>query len=178
MIPHPLTGLAKALMPVALLVACSDLPAPQAARPIEVDRVYRAGVDGAPDAAADTCWGEDVTPAVIETVTRQVAVPPKAGAPQGGVVYQTETHQRIVRERQAIWFRTPCPETMTPAFVASLQRALAVRGYYSGEASGRIDRPTRLAVRAFQKPLGLNSGLLSLNAAQQLGIAAYERGDL
>lgn len=178
MIPNSLTGLAKALLPTALLAACSGVAGPEVARQIDVERVYRAGVDGAPDARPGTCWAEDVTPAVIETVTRQVVVQPKAGtAPGAGVVYHTETHQKIVKEREAIWFRTPCPEAITPEFVASLQRALAVRGYYGGPVSGSLDRPTRQAVRAFQRPLGLNSGLLSLNAAQQLGIAAYDRAD-
>lgn len=178
MFPNSLTSLVKALLPVLLLATCSRLPGPEVARPIDVERVYRAGVDGAPEAGPGTCWAEDVTPAVIETVTSQVIVPPKAGAaPGAGAVYHTETHQKIVTERETIWFRTPCPEAITSEFVASLQRALAVRGYYVGPASGAMDRPTRLAVRTFQKPLGLNSGLLSLNAAQQLGIAAYDRAD-
>jgi len=37
---------------------------------------------------------------------------------------------------------------------------------------------TRRAVRAFQRPQGLDSGILSLRAGRQLGIIAYDPDEL
>ncbi|MCE8007928.1 MAG: hypothetical protein HEP69_13120 [Aestuariivita sp.] len=86
-------------------------------------------------------------------------------------IYKTETRQAIVRERKETWFQTPCPTDMTPEFIRSVQRALAARDVYSGAISGEMDARTRAAVRRFQKPQGLDSGILSLAAARQLGLA-------
>jgi peptidoglycan hydrolase-like protein with peptidoglycan-binding domain len=38
-----------------------------------------------------------------------------------------------------------------------------------------MDARTRAAVRAYQKPEGLDSGILSLAAARRLGLVAVER---
>ena len=92
-------------------------------------------------------------------------------------IYKTETVQRIVREREENWFETPCPEEMTKDFVASLQRALAVRGYYVWQVTGEMDPRTRAAIRRYQQPQGLDSGILSLAAAQQLGLVSVELDD-
>ena len=82
-------------------------------------------------AAPNACWGKQVTPAVIETETRQVLVQPAEIRADGNVtrpaVYRTETVQRIVQERVENWFETPCENQVDEAFIASLQRALAVR---------------------------------------------------
>ncbi len=131
-----------------------------------------------PGAAPGTCWGKVVTPAVIETVTDQVLVQPPellddgtAGAPG---IYRTETHQAIVQERKVTWFETPCPADLTPDFVSSLQRALGARDLYRGSVSGDMDPRTRAAIRRFQKPDGLDSGILSIAAARKLGLVAVE----
>ncbi len=67
-------------------------------------------------------------------------------------------------------FRVPCPEVMTVDFIATLQRALAVRGHYDGPITGRADPATRNAVRAFQKAQGFDSPILTLDTAQRLGL--------
>lgn len=123
---------------------------------------------GPPEADPGSCWARDIRPAVIETVTEQVREPGQ-GVPR----YRTDTRQRIVRDRQELWVETPCPETVDTAFVASLQRALAARGYYRGPVNGLADRATRDAVRRFQAAQGLDSDVLSLAAARQLGLVAY-----
>lgn len=132
-----------------------------------------------PGAEPGTCWGKNVTPAIIETVTHQVMLQPAQVMADGTVtqpaVYKTETRQDIVQERKEIWFLTPCPNAMTPEFIASVQRALAARGIYRGGISGEMDAGTRAAVRRFQKPQGLDSGILSLAAARKLGLVALER---
>ncbi len=121
-------------------------------------------------ASPDACWGKQVTPAVIETETRQILVQPAEVRADGTVtnpaIYKTETVQKIVREREENWFETPCEEQMDEDFVTSLQRALAVRGYYLWQVNGQMDARTRAAVRRYQEPLGLDSGILSLAAAQ------------
>lgn len=125
-----------------------------------------------PGAAPGTCWGRDATPAVIETVTEQVILD-EADAP----VYHTETSQNIITPREDTWFETPCDDVMTPEFNASLQRALEARGHYRGSITGRLDGRTRAAIRAYQKPQGLDSGLLSLAAARQMGLMQVDLED-
>lgn len=131
-----------------------------------------------PGAAPGTCWGKIVTPAVIETVTDQIVVQPARLAEDGSVIapaiYRTETRQQIVEERRTTWFETPCADRQTPEFVASLQRALRARGLYRGAVDGRMDGSTRAALRRYQAPRGLDSGILSLRTARELGLVAVE----
>ena len=134
-----------------------------------------------PGAAPGTCWGKIETPAVIETVTEQILVQPAEVLVDGTVVspaaYKTVTRQAIVQERQVTWFETPCAAALTPEFVASLQRALQARGHYRGAITGVMDARTRAAVRRYQAPEGLDSGILSLAAARRLGLVAIEIPD-
>lgn len=134
-----------------------------------------------PGAAPGTCWGRDVSPAVIETVTEQVMVQPPEVLADGTVlspaIYRSETHQRIVQERRETWFETPCENIWTNEFTASLQRALKVRGHYYGAITGQRDKRTRAAIRRYQKDQDLNSAILSVEAARQLGLIAVRRDD-
>ena len=133
--------------------------------------------EGPPDAVDGACYGKDVTPAVIETVTEQVLVQPPQIASDGAVIapaaYKTDTRQRIVQERQEFFFEVPCPDQMTPEFIASVQRALEVRGLYRGTATGELDAKTRRAIRQFQLP-GFNSDILTMDSARRLGLVAYD----
>jgi hypothetical protein len=160
---------------MAGLAACqSSLPMAGANEPAIVQTLQEAP----PGAAPGTCWGKDISPAVIETVTQQVVLQPAEVRADGTVVepaiYKTETRQAIVQERRVTWFETPCSGAQTPDFVASVQRALKVRGLYRGPITGDMDARTRAAVRAYQKPEGLDSGILSLAAARRLGLVAVE----
>ena len=133
-------------------------------------------------AGPDECWGNETSPAVIETVTEQDEVSVAITGPDGVVtrpaVFQTRTRQRIVAERREVWFRMPCPALVDPDFIGTLQRALKVRGFYRGAVSGAMDAATRRAVRNYQAPQGLDSGTLSLLAARQLGLIAVDRAEL
>jgi peptidoglycan hydrolase-like protein with peptidoglycan-binding domain len=161
-----------ALMTLLLFGGCqASLPA--MAPPEQVSTRDQAP----PWAAPGTCWATDETPAVIETVTEQVARPRDAGGDGGGVVYETKTRQKIVEPRRDTWFETPCEAQLTEHFTASLQRALKARGHYRGPVTGRLDRRTRAAIRAYQKPQGLDSGMISLAAARQMGLVAVETSD-
>jgi len=115
---------------------------------------------------------------VIETVTEQVLVSDvrldNEGRTIAPAVYQSVTRQKIVQEREEIWFRSPCPQEMTVEFIASLQRALKARGLYLLPLSGQMDQPTRAALRRFQSERGLESDRLSLSAARELGLVTSE----
>ncbi|WP_212524454.1 peptidoglycan-binding domain-containing protein [Actibacterium sp. MT2.3-13A] len=144
------------------------------------ERAPTAGpVAAPPGAPGGTCWGRDETPAVIETVTEHVLVKPAELAADGTVrtpaTYRTETRQQIVQDRRELWFETPCPPQMDEEFIASLQRALKARGLYRGAVTGRMDRATTRALRRFQAPMGMDSGVLSMEAARRLGLVAYPR---
>ena len=159
-----------------LLAGCGRMAVPDVAQLIEPELVRTRGTPP-PGADPAACYGQDATPAVIETVTEQVMLQPAQIAADGAVlypaVYKTETRQAIVRERRELWFETPCSAQMTPEFVASLQRALKVRGTYRGPITGEMSARTRRAIRAYQKPQGLDSAILSSAAAKQLGLVAY-----
>ena len=165
-----------AAIALAGLCACEDaaVQTPDIAALAEPEVVQAQATGAPPGAAPGTCWGKTVSPAIIETVTEQVLVQPAEVLGDGTVVspaiYRTETRQDIVQERREVWFETPCPDRLTPEVVASLQRALSVRGHYRGNPTGEMDARTRAAVRRYQKPQGLDSGILSLEAARQLGI--------
>ncbi|MBT0958832.1 peptidoglycan-binding protein [Alphaproteobacteria bacterium KMM 3653] len=138
------------------------------------------GRASAPEGAAPgTCWDQDVTPARIETVTEQHLVTPAALDGAGRVlvpaVYRTETRQAITQERKTLWVETLCADEMTPEMVSSIQRALAARGWYQGPITGAMDRGTRIAIRRYQTPRGLNSALLSRDVARELGLIVVER---
>lgn len=151
----------------------AQMPAP------EVTRAETGVPDWAPPG---TCWGRHVRPAVVETVTEQVVLQPPQIGSDGTVLspglYKTETRQAIVREREESWFETPCADQQTPDFIASLQRALEARGVYRGPITGQMDARTRAALRRYQAPSGLDSGIVSLATARDLGLVALGRDAL
>lgn len=130
-----------------------------------------------PNAREGSCWGRDETPATIQTTTEKFLIEPEVRDADGTVtkpaVYRVETRQEITQKRDEIWFETPCSESIGPDFILNLQRALAVRGYYAGPIHGAMDSATRQAVRKYQRAQGLNSTIVSLEAAQQLGLSNY-----
>lgn len=169
---------------VTLLAACTQ---DQVSRPSTADlskgviRV-RGSDSPTPPSQPGTCWTTDTTPAIIETVSEQVidasAVTDAAGNVVSPARYATSTHQRILRDRQSIHIRTPCPEEMTVEFVASVQRALKARGFYTAQVTGAMDAPTLDAIRRFQEGQGLDSPVLSLAGAKTLGLVKTELDEL
>lgn len=175
---------AAAVATLALAAGCARspyVPLPDLVQPLGDEVIRGATAEAPPGSAPGTCWGRDIQPARLETVTEQVMVqPPEIGADgvvRSPAVFRTETRSAILRDREPILFPAPCPEEMTPDFVATLQRALAARGLYDGPVTGRMDGATRAAVRAFQRPQGLDSSVLSVSAARQLGLVAYDEAD-
>ena len=67
------------------------------------------------------------------------------------------------------WIRVLCDADTTPERVGRIQHALADRGYYRGEVSGRYDRATVEAVTRFQSTAHIDhGGYLSLDTVQAL----------
>lgn len=181
----------RLLGPTALMLGACQQVSP----PIVMPTVGKADMipvlTAAPEKTSDgTCWGKDRTPALVETVTEQVLIRPAGpvigpspdGAPtyktvQSPAVYGTQTQQKIITPRADFWFKVPCAPQINAGFIATLQRALKSRGLYRGAITGVMDVKTHKAVRWYQKPHGLDSTSLSLVAARQLGIIAYERTD-
>jgi len=161
---------------VLLLSAC--LPAPGT----ETD--WLAELQQQPDAAGNisTCYKDETVPAVIDTVTEQNLVTPEKLAADGSIeapaIYQSQSRHAIVRERREVRIKTPCPSEMTPEFVASLQRALKVRGQFDGAVTGRYDAETAAAVERYQTDRGLPSAILSVDTARELGLIAYSRKEI
>lgn len=160
------------------LAACAPFPSPEVARLLDRDGTIVTRGEGPEDARADACYAQDVTPAVIETITEQVIVQPPQIGDDGTVrepaIFRTVTNQSIVQERHDLWFETPCEADTDPVFIATLQRALAARGIYRGADTGVMDIRTRRAIREYQRPQGLNSSVLSLAAARLLGLAVWD----
>lgn len=144
--------------------------------------LIRLSDPGPPKGPEGACWASDVTPMVIETVSEHVMVSEEQRAEDGSLIapaaFTSETRQKIVQEREEIWFRSPCPAEMTVEFIASLQRALKARGLYLMPLTGELDMPTRAALRRFQAERGLESDRLSLAAARELGLIAVELDQL
>jgi hypothetical protein len=120
------------------------------------------------------CWAETATPAVFETMTEQVRDRPERRAPDGTMIaaatFRTETRQALVADRQDFWFQRPCDDVLTPDLIATLQRALKARGVYAAPVTGVLDAETKRAIRAWQRPRGIDSDVLALVTAQTLGL--------
>lgn len=130
---------------------------------------------------AGACWGKDVTPAIIETVTEQVLISEEQRDAAGKITqpasYRSNIHQRMVQDTREVWFRAPCPDSLTVSFLATLQRALKARGLYTAAITGEMSTETAEAIRRFQAERGLDSPVLSLAAAQELGLLATDLED-
>ena len=162
----------------ALLCAGCAMPMPEVTRlGAETSLTGRYAL-APPGADPSLCYGRDVSPAVFETRTHRVMLQPAQVGADGRVrqpaVFKTETQRRIVRERREIWFETPCPPVLTEEFVGTLQRALKARALYAGPITGRMDDPTLRAVRAYQSERGLDSAVLSMRAARQMGLVTTQ----
>jgi len=135
------------------------------------------------DTDRGTCFARTTTPALIETVTEQIMVQPAQvrsdGTVQSPAAFRTVTRQRIVRERREVEFETPCGHVVTPQFIASVQRALLARGYFSGQITGLYDARTRTAVSRFQADQNdVLTDQLTLRTARDLGLVAQPRDTL
>lgn len=164
------------LIGLTLVTGCTLPEANGRVSPHADASVIYLGTDG-------LCYGKDVSPAVIETVTEQVLVQPAVidsnGLMRSPAAYRTVTRQQILRERREIEFEAVCPTDLTPDFIATLQRALQARGGFAGHISGQMDRQTERALRRWQaQQRGPNSAILSIAIARDLGLIALSDAQL
>ncbi|KPQ17834.1 MAG: putative peptidoglycan binding domain [Rhodobacteraceae bacterium HLUCCO18] len=145
-----LTFAALAALVACVPVAVPDRGAPPQAPPPAVEVTLSVQP---PESASDRCFARDDAPAP------RALVPDPSGTP-------------------ALWFEIPCDAETDPALISALQRALAARGLLDGPVTGTLDTQTRVAIARYQTPLRLRSEVLSLTAAQELGLAIWvpERG--
>ncbi|WP_187430223.1 hypothetical protein ROLI_008360 [Roseobacter fucihabitans] len=126
-----------------------------------------------------TCWDKTETPAVIETRRERVLISPAQISTDGKIQvpaqYQIEARPQIIQPRQENWYQIMCSADMTQTLVANLQRAPRARGFYAGPATGKLDRATRAALADFQTTQGLTGAVLTVAAAQQLGLVPIAR---
>ncbi len=172
MVKRSLTGV---VMGIALTACGTHIPVTAPSQTNLAPEAVHVKGEGPPPGPEGTCWAHDEIPAVFETVTEQTLVTSEVRDADGTIVspayYKSVAKLRMVHDRDNIWFKTPCPDLLTVDFIATLQRALKARGYYLLPLSGEMDAATAEAVRNYQADHGLDSPLLSLAAAQQLGLS-------
>ena len=168
-----------AIIAVLALMSCQSAPPVGLAKTNTEIEVLRLSAGEVPPQITGRCWASDTSPAVIETITEQVQVRPERRDGAGNITqaaqFQTRTAQRMVSDRAVVWFASPCPAEITVGFVASLQRALKARGRFFAPVTGAWDAATLAALQKFQRERGLDSPVISLAAAQELGLIAADR---
>ncbi|MEZ5751194.1 MAG: peptidoglycan-binding domain-containing protein [Paracoccaceae bacterium] len=145
------------LVALGLLAACqSGDPSPAVGRAEPAPQALGPAVSG--------CWATDRIPA--QTRSEFVVTGPD-GARALREIQVAPAQDRL--------FAVPCAEHLGPDFTATLQRALQARGLYTGAITGAMNDDTAQAVRRYQAPQGLDSAILSLQAAQQMGLVPVGR---
>lgn len=170
----------KTLPAFALMLVTSCTTQGPERVPQGLGQSVRSAAQKAPPGAPDgSCWDTEISPAVIETVTRQEQVSPLKRDASGHITapatFRTITRQEVVRPRSETWFETLCPADFSPDFIATLQRALIARNQYAGNITGLLDRPTQQAILAYQRSQDLDSPTLSLENARKLGLISVKR---
>lgn len=162
---------------LALLTGCAPLPGPDVTKLINPTIITSTDMKP-PTNVPGVCWGHEPGPEVTEIVSDIILATPAQIGPNGATVspaiYREITRPQTFNEGNGRWFTRTCDADLTPGFVMTLQRALTARGIYRGELTGLMDTKTLRAIRAYQKPQGLNSAILSQSAARQLGLIAVE----
>lgn len=176
---HPETArLLAAVTLISALGACEQTGSGTTAPALEPG-VFAATTDGPEGAAEGTCWGRTFEPAVVERISQRIEVEPAKVNPDGTIaaapVYRTQDRQVIVTPRKSNWFETPCQSVLSVEFVSSLQRALFARGLYSGPITGVMGAQTNAAIQTFQRGIGVDSPVLSIDSARALGLIAVPR---
>lgn len=129
-----------------------------------------------PEDGDGQCWGFIAGETRTELEEQLIEVePPKQVAESDEItppVFRKESVPVEITD-PGLSFRRVC-DTDLPPLVAALQRALDARGIYQGAITGEMDAATRDAVRRYQADQGLDSAVLSLAAARQLGLVAVD----
>lgn len=153
-----------------VLSACA---APSQAPPAALGDIALSGIS---TDSSGRCFarqdGETETTVVTETIEVVPEVKDRNGVVTSPAIFRSVTRPQTVQVTQGEPFQIVCPQVYTSDFVSTLQRALIVRRAYTGPVSGVMDATTQAAVQAFQQPMGIDSPLLSIRVARDLGIVA------
>lgn len=135
-----------------------------------------------PEPDTEACQAKVSKPAIYETVTEKIQIAPAKFSPTGRQIapptYQSQITQRVLRKRSAEWFDIPCADEVNAELIASLQRALAARGYFTGKLTAMMDHDTKAALRRYQAQNGLDTAVLARQTLLDLGLLTMPRDDL
>lgn len=173
-----MTPTRSVLPALAVLIAgCQQTASPDVTRVIPA-AVVTAQEGSAPGDAPGQCWVQlpptTQTKLVEQTVRVQDAVIGPDGTQTAPAIYRKVQAPVEVETSSNRGFARLCDAQLTAPFVETLQRALSARGYYLGEIDGTLTPATNAAVRAYQLSQGLDSDMLSVAAAQQLGLVMVD----
>jgi len=152
---------------VGLGACVSAPPTPLPEAPVIEQGEIETMADGRCFAFSD---GELQTTIVID----ETLVTPEVKATDGTVivpaVYEQNEREVLVPTGAPRRFEVICPQNLSQSFVASVQRALKVRGIYAGAVNGLMDQGTRSSILAYQTSLGRRSANLGFDTAVRLGL--------
>ncbi len=95
--------------------------------------------------------------------------PPGAPGPLWCLVVEPGQPGHVIAPERSGWIRVLCDDDATPVRISGVQRRLRERGVYAGEATGRYDEATTMAVRRFQSERHIaHGGYLSLRTLEAL----------
>ncbi len=110
-------------------------------------------------------------PALYKTIEKRILVEPER--PEYKVVpaqFETITSSHIVEAERLEWRRILCQTNVTESTIASIQRALAAKGYKSGPIDGQLGSQTMSALNAYQVRNGLASRGITYETLGHLGV--------
>ena len=165
------------ILAVFVVAGCGQTPAPAPVVPPSGEPVISLGE--IETTASGQCFarmaGTTETQIVTDLIEVQPAIKDRNGVVVTPAIFRNVTGPKTVEVGQGPRFETVCPQRYTPDFVATLQRALIVRRAYRGEVTGLMDEDTSLALQQFQRDRGIDSPLLAVGVARDLGIVAVPR---
>lgn len=131
------------------------------------------------DRLDQACWETAILPAEYEqnpeASSSQITKDHIDSAP---VSDRKSAEQKIIKPQEEVRYRSLCADQKTPEFLSSLQRALAVRDYYQGPITGKLDTPTQAAIKRYQEAKGSRLPTITLETARELGLIAINRNEL
>jgi hypothetical protein len=110
-------------------------------------------------------------PAEYETIeVQKVATPSQIEKLEVPAKYQSVVKRMKVSEEKLAWRSVLCETNTSPNLVSDIQRALKKEGHDPGPIDGRLGRQTHLAIDAFQRAKGLETGGLTIRTLAALGV--------
>ena len=110
-------------------------------------------------------------PAEYQTVrVRKLVEPAKERTIQIPAAYDSVVKREKVSDSRLEWKSVLCDTNTSPDVIASLQRALKMRGYNPGRIDGVLGRETLDAVASYQRSKGMASGQLTMETLRALNV--------